>query len=224
MKRIGVGLVVLSVLMALSGCSTVDVIATGAKDSFETFSTFYQDQIVKIDSPRGYTVVSPGNQRFYMSTAPEETSQDLVFIMEAAPFITAGLDVNQLSEGYAYDAVNNTLRLTSDLGDKSLALKGDEGIVEFFSALTDTYRERVGYHAKLDHFGIDLGGGNMFEWAKDMDTNDKDMVFVLDPKPLVEAGLDPGNVEGWVFAEVEVMDANQKPILVEKLLGVYNLK
>ncbi len=52
-------------------------------------------------------------------------------------------------------------------------------------------RGSISYHMALDHYGVALGGGNMFEWAKDLGANDKDIVFVLDPEPLIAAGVDP---------------------------------
>jgi hypothetical protein len=64
----------------------------------------------------------------------------------------------------------------------------------------------------------------MFEWAKDLSTNDKDIVFVLDPGPFIAAGVDPGRIEGWVFAKVPVMDASGKPVEVDKILKPYDLE
>jgi hypothetical protein len=63
----------------------------------------------------------------------------------------------------------------------------------------------------------------MFEWAKDMSTNDKDIVFVLNPEPFIKAGVDPNKIEGWAFAKVTVDDANGKPIEVDKILKPFNI-
>jgi len=90
--------------------------------------------------------------------------------------------------------------------------------------LVELKRDAIGYHSALDHYGVDLGNGNAFEWAKDMSTNDKDIVFVLDPKVLTDAGVDPTKVEGWVFAKVKTMDANDKPIEVDKFLKPFSLQ
>jgi len=62
----------------------------------------------------------------------------------------------------------------------------------------------------------------MFEWAKDLSTNDKDIVFVLNPEPFLAAGVDPNDVEGWVFAKVPV-DVDGKPAEVDKLLKPFDL-
>jgi len=70
---------------------------------------------------------------------------------------------------------------------------------------------------------VDLANGNMFEWAKDMSKNDKDIVFVLNPQVFIDAGVDPAKVEGWVFAKVEKEDENGKKIQVDKFLKPFDL-
>jgi hypothetical protein len=62
----------------------------------------------------------------------------------------------------------------------------------------------------------------MFEWASDMSTNDKDIVFVLNPEPLIAAGVDPNAVEGWTYSAVSV-DVDGKPTEVYKFLKAFDL-
>jgi hypothetical protein len=85
-------------------------------------------------------------------------------------------------------------------------------------------RGSIGYHGALDHYGVNLGNGNLFEWAKDLDKNDKDMVFVLNPEPFIRAGVNPNQVAGWVFAKVPVDDENGRPVEVDKLLKPFDLR
>ena len=87
-----------------------------------------------------------------------------------------------------------------------------------------TQRQRIGYHKKLDHYGIKLGGGNTVEWAKDISKNDKDIVWALNPAPFIAAGLNPAKVQGWLFAKVESKDAKGKTLVEDKLLKPFNLK
>jgi hypothetical protein len=84
-------------------------------------------------------------------------------------------------------------------------------------------REAIGYHEALDHYGIKLGEGNLFEWAKDDKTNDKDLVLVLNPEPFLAAGVDPALLTNWVFAKVEVMDEKGNSTQVDKFLSPYEL-
>ncbi|MDR1101588.1 MAG: hypothetical protein LBL34_04470 [Clostridiales bacterium] len=91
-------------------------------------------------------------------------------------------------------------------------------------------RENIGYHTAMDHYNIDLGDGNLFEWAKDVQTNgttgenqDKDVVFVLNPEPFIAAGVDPNNVDGWAYAQVSV-DINGTPTDIWKFLRPFDIR
>lgn len=86
----------------------------------------------------------------------------------------------------------------------------------------DVSRERLGYHAEMDHYNVNLDGA-MFEWAKDLAANDKDIVFALDPEPLIAAGADPEKVEGWTYAQVPVM-RDGKAAQVWKFLKIFDLQ
>jgi poly-D-alanine transfer protein DltD len=57
-----------------------------------------------------------------------------------------------------------------------------------------------------------------------MSTNDKVIVFVLNPEPFIKAGVDPAKVQEWVFAKVEVKNKEGKKELVDKFLKPFNLK
>jgi hypothetical protein len=77
---------------------------------------------------------------------------------------------------------------------------------------------------------VKLGDGNMFEWAKDMNTNgyddsvqDKDIVFVLNPETLASAGVDPEKVDGWAYAQIPI-EENGKTTEVWKLLKPFDLQ
>jgi hypothetical protein len=57
-----------------------------------------------------------------------------------------------------------------------------------FKKLISAGREYLGYHAEMDHYNLGFGDGNLFEWAKDLSANDKDIVFALNPEPLIAGG------------------------------------
>jgi poly-D-alanine transfer protein DltD len=57
-----------------------------------------------------------------------------------------------------------------------------------------------------------------------MKTNDKDIVFVLNPQPFIDAGVDPSALESWVFAKVETMDDSGKKIEVDKFLKPFDVE
>jgi hypothetical protein len=151
---------------------------------------------------------------------------DAEFVFDAAPFLAAGLDFSKLpsADGIKYEIEDGTFMLHFELGSAEFSPDAAKSMSATFAEVIKAERSRIGYHAALDHYGIALGGGNMFEWAKDMAANDKDIVFVLDPAPFIAAGADPANVAGWIFAKVEMMDDKGTKTLVDKLLKPYNLK
>jgi hypothetical protein len=141
--------------------------------------------------------------------------------LDAAPFIAAGLDPGKLPENFAY--YEGKIILGTKLGQEQLRYQGEATPLASYEHIVRLKRSSIGYHGALDHYGVSLGDGNLFEWAKDMGANDKDMVFVLNPEPFIAAGADPSRIEGWAFAKVTVDDANGKAVEVDKILKPFNL-
>ena len=106
-----------------------------------------------------------------------------------------------------------------------VAVKPESSPAESFAGLIDANRERIGYHFQLGHFGLDLGGGNLLEWARDSIANSLDLVFVLDPEVFLRAGVDKDKVDGWVFGSVIIHDAaSGRKVEVPKFLKPFNLR
>jgi hypothetical protein len=150
---------------------------------------------------------------------------DIEMTFDAAPFLAAGLDMSRLiaPEGIKYQIEDGRFMLHVELGQDLFGMDAKKSMDAVFAELLRTHRSAVGYHEKLDHYGIKLGGGNMFEWAKDMARNDKDIVWVLNPEPLTAAGVDPAKLTGWVYAKVEMKDDAGKTIFVDKFLKPFGL-
>lgn len=220
-------LIVTAVAMVLvftfTACQKTDVVGNVSKTSFEALITKIADKVVVDEQNNSWALTSPGGERFMWSKDLTGTS-DAAIEFDATPFINAGLDATKLpAEIYTYDQASNKIKIAAELGNSKAAAKADATALDSFKQLVDTAREAIGYHAKLDHYGVALGNGNMFEWAKDMSTNDKDMVFVLNPQPFIDAGVDTAKLTDWVFAKVPVMDENNKPIEVDKFLKPYEI-
>jgi len=64
----------------------------------------------------------------------------------------------------------------------------------------------------------------MFEWAQDVNSNDIDIVFVLNPMMLSEYGTDVSKIEGWVYTDVEMMNDDGEKVIEKKLLKPFNLE
>ncbi|MFV0518206.1 MAG: hypothetical protein ACK5MV_12490 [Aminipila sp.] len=196
------------IIFALTACSQTDVVANKAVTTFETVLNTDTSRVL-IDEDE-YALISPNNtERFSFN-------KNIAISFELAPFVDAGLDVTKLPSHIKVDGNN----LVISMENKDYSNKTTVNTV--FDELVKNNRDAIGYHAELDHFGVALGNGNMFEWAKDITTNDKDIVFVLDPQAFIDIGVDVENVDGWLFAKVKTMD-NGKKVEVNKLLKPYNI-
>ncbi len=223
MKKFILTAVALVSAAALTACgNTLDVIGSQSVKSFEAVVASLGDKVTEDTEFGGYSLLAPdGTARFLWSSDYSKTnSNDVQLVIDAQPFIDAGLDTAKLPEGML---AGDKLILGTELGDDALTYSDEVTPTAAYEQIVDNYRDSIKYHAALDHYGVALSGGNMFEWAKDMASNDKDIVFVLNPEVFLEAGVDPDKVEGWVFAKVETMDDMGKEIEVDKLLKPFDL-
>jgi hypothetical protein len=215
-----------AILALTLSCENLDVVA---KDSAASFAAMLEAS-GKPQSPGGgsaWALTAPdGSSRFIWSKNFKASSPyDVMVEVEAGPFIAAGLDPAKLGEGFT--VAGGLITVGQKLGNEEFSSGAQESPLSSFAEIVKLRRDVIGYHMALDHYGVNLGGGSVFEWAKDMSTNDKDIVFVLSPVPLVSAGLDPRKIpqsSGWLFAKVTVDDENGKPIEVDKILKPFNLR
>lgn len=195
-----------ALLLSFTACSQLDVVGN---DSVRAFDDLLQILPAEDDEYEWSISAPDGGAQFIWN------GESAAISVDAQPFIDAGLDISQLSNvgdgeiAYGVDFQSTGREKTTPLDD--------------YKRIKSIGRDSISYHMALDHYGVALGDGNMFEWAKDMSKNDKDTVFVLNPEPLINAGVDPNAVEGWVFAKVEV-EMNGKMVEVDKLLKPFDLK
>lgn len=229
--KFGVVLAISATSLGLASCAETDVVGQVAATSFDAVVARLGDKVGLSEEDPAWQITSPAGDRLLIAQDfarpnADGESPDFEIEFDAGPFVAAGLDVTMLpmSDTVRYMVEEGTFMLHFEWGDAPLkAASGGQGITATFRQVLATYRDRIGYHEKLDHYGFALGDGNMVEWAKDLATNDKDLVFVLNPEPLIAAGLDPAKLEGWVFAKVEVKDANGQTQQVDKLLRPFDL-
>lgn len=221
-KRVILMALSLTAIVGLSACNKLDVVGDTSIKSFDKVLSIDADRVRADDANGGFSIVSPdGEAKFIWSKDFGKTSPyDVQLVVNVKPFLDAGLDVSKLPEG---TVVDEKIIVGKDLGNESLTYSSDITPLESYKQIVKLYRNSIKYHIALDHFGIDLANGNMFEWAKDMSTNEKDMVFVLGPQVLIDAGVDPAKVQGWVYAKVPTMDAKGMKIEVYKFLKPFNL-
>lgn len=210
-------------LVTLTACNNkLDVVGKQSVKSFDAVINQLGSQVTEDTAFGGWSISAPDNTvRFVWSKDfSKTTALDAFLETDLQPFLDAGLDASKLPEG---TVVDNKIIVGTELGNDQPEYKGEITPLEAYKKIVEFRRDNIKYHTALDHYGIDLTGGNMFEWAKDMAKNDKDMVFVLNPQMFIDAGVNPDKVNGWVFAKVETMDENGKKIQVDKFLKPFEL-
>jgi hypothetical protein len=214
-----------AIAIAAAGCSVFDVVGKTAITTFQTLTERMGADIMLDAAADRWVLTSPGGQTFEWSLDFSGQGPDFRLSFDAGPYLEAGLDPAKLPpERYAFDPASGRLSLVFQAGSDSFAYSARPTPLDTFRKIVQTHRPIIGYHSALDHYGIALGDGNMFEWAKDMARNDKDVVFVLNPQPLIAAGVAPAKIRDWVFAKVPVKDASGRTVDVDKFLKPYDLQ
>jgi hypothetical protein len=213
----------LLLLTLAAACGNLDVVGKDSVNSFAKLLETIPQALSPDEMNGGWSLVSPDREaRFIWSkNYAKSPLHDVMIEFNAAPFIAAGLDVDKLPDTFA--VYEGKIMLGAKLGQEILKYSGEVTPLASYEQIVKLKRSAIGYHGALNHYGVNLSDGNLFEWAKDMSTNEKDMVFVLNPEPFINAGVDPEKIQGWAFAEVTVDDANGKPIQVNKILKPFNL-
>ena len=210
-------------LAALVSCGKLDVVGTGSVKSFDRVLQQIPQAVRPDDAKGGWSLTAPDNSvRFIWSrNYAESPLHDVMIEFDAAPFIAAGLDPQKLPGNLVFS--DGRITAGTKLGTERLTYSGEVTPLASYEQIVKLKRDSIGYHMAMDHYGVSLGDGNLFEWAKDMAANDKDLVFVLNPEPFLKAGVDPNRIDGWTFAKVTVDDENGKPIEVDKILKPFDL-
>ncbi|MDR1509628.1 MAG: hypothetical protein LBS53_08320 [Synergistaceae bacterium] len=204
-----------------------DLVGKAAIVSFSAVIETLEFPPVADDMDKVWVLTDPdGDAAFWWRReAKPDRMFDAYLCFDAEPFVNAGLDLDKLPDdmkGMLED--RGKLMLGKKLSDKPLVYDGAITPLSSFEQIVKLDRESIGYHSALDHYGITVAEGSLFEWAKDMSKNDKDIVFVVDPKIFIEAGVDPAKVEGWEYTKVPLEDARGRKFEAEKFLKPFDLK
>ncbi|MDR0648576.1 MAG: hypothetical protein LBF92_04515 [Synergistaceae bacterium] len=204
-----------------------DIVGQTAVTSFSAMLDALEFPPAADDEMGAWVLSDPdGNAAFWWrKSADDMQTYDTFVCFDAEPFINAGLDISKLPaemKGMLDD--RGKVMVGKKLSKGELKYDGEITPLSSFEQIVKLDRESIGYHAALDHYGITVADGSLFEWAKDMSKNDKDIVFVVDPKILTDAGVDPAKVEGWTYAKVPLEDARGRKFEAEKFLRPFDLK
>lgn len=172
--------------------------AGGDADVIKKYSRASFEKIYETCESQGYIAGNADNFTLGIDDGARfiKDGENVAISVDLQPYADAGLNLDLLPEEY----------------------KIQDGVLSFAEAYS---RTKLGFHSAMGHFGITFNGGS-FEWAQDILSNDKDIVFGLLPQPFIDAGVDPEKVEGWSYGEVE-MHKDGKTVKEFMFLKAYNL-
>ena len=204
------GVIVIASAITLSANPKLDVVANYAVESFESLG----EEI----GLRG------GNEQLYDVYSPDGTEafsygESVRLTVDPVWFIAAGFDPDKFGGEAAVE--DSRLTIISDHVE-GVVVTNDDNIFDTFEKVLRSNRHALEYHMDHDLFELHLGGGNTYRWAKDWRTNARGMTFVLNPQPLVEAGLEIENLEGWTFANINMMHGPERGQTVPRILKNYS--
>ena len=204
------GVIVITFAITLSANPKVDVVANYAVESFRSLG---EEIGLSGNDERLYDVYSPDGTEVF------SFGESVRLTIDTGWFAKAGFDPDKFGGEAAVE--DSRLTIISDHVEGVAAANGDN-IFDTFEKVLRSNRHALEYHMDHDLFELHLGGGNTYRWAKDWRTNTRGMTFVLNPKPLVEAGLETENLEGWTFANINMMHGPEKGQTVPRLLKNYS--
>jgi len=153
---------------------------------------------------------------------------NITMVADAASFIAAGLNVAKLENAVEHNLNPGNVSISFDTPGFNMmnAWEQDTDIKQFAWALGSLKEYLVTLE---DRYYIDLGdslnmrGGALFAWAKDLTAGESDIVFAINPEPLIAVGVDPAKVEGWDYIQIPVSQDGEE-ILAYQFVKVFGIK
>ena len=156
-------------------------------------------------------------------------NKEISMLVNSRPFVDAGLDISELEKNDAIKIDNNMKEMVFTLSEQSAPYSMKETAILQFEENLRYLREYTNYNKETDHYTLEMGNNSIIAWARDMEENKTskeeqmdDIMFLLDPDPIIEAGADPRNIEGWEYLEMSII-LKGVPTKKHMFVKAYNL-
>ncbi|NTW72899.1 MAG: hypothetical protein HGA49_11755 [Eubacteriaceae bacterium] len=197
--------VVLAMIFIFTGCSSGDSINKAAVDNFEKL--FNGKNVNFSFEIERWTLLSTDGDVLAFDSNSSFMEFDL------SPFLKAGLEPSKLSKEFIVDTKNNRLRIEKVYGTEGSM--EDKDLLPMLAELLDHYPDQLAYHKEMGRYGLKIGKNAGFEWAVNPEDSKDDIVFILDPKDIVQAGADPEKIEGFKYTMVELDNGSKEYKLIK---------
>lgn len=211
-KRINL-MVFLVVALVLAGCQrtiTGNDVADKGLNAFNNIVSTYPENKGFHSALQHWGFALPTGEKFEWSKDMSANKADFAMVLLADPLVEAGLDIEKLDKDvWLYEPAGtddmgeempNRLIKPYNVSDKKEVGNGSE---DSMRRLLKADTSMIKYNEEQKNYSLFFGNNNEVQWTEELGTNDADMIFVLEAKPLVDAGLDIDKLDGsgWTFSE-----------------------
>ena len=217
-------------LFAAAGCErpqTGDSRADLALQAFNTIIKEHPSRKSYHNELKHWGLALSGGDKFEWIKDASANKIDFAMVLEAAPFIKAGLDVNLL-EGSPYvfkpsateqgKVVPDLLIYPFNVSDEKEIAQGSEDAMR---RLLKQDPSLVAYDSEGKYYSLRFQEGFEARWAEQPGPDKPEMVFVIAAEPLIVAGVDVSRLaaSGWEYQGPEGDSAG-----AGRLIREYSLK
>jgi hypothetical protein len=209
-KAIIISAILVAVALTATGCGNkgnVDETKVKASESFVNIIKENKDDVGFHSELSHWGLKLPTGEKFEWTKDTSANEIDFAMVIPADPFTKAGLDVTKLdSKDLVFQAAANEGGMETpnllikpyNLSDKKQNSNGSE---DAFKRLLKVQEVPVTYDSTAKKYVLDVEKNYKVMWTETLGQGTSDMVFVIDAKPLMDAGVDLDKIsqEGWKY-------------------------
>jgi len=214
----------LAAALFLTSCASWDLLGIGAAEAFERVMED-ADEVWDEEEETflGWQLYMPGADTFLFLYG-DYWPLDIALAVDYRPFRDAGFaGFRHIEDGiispYGHIWIGASFEIDA-------AGQTDEMTPRAAFEQILSYRpELIAYHDTGHHYMLHFGdSGHMIMFARDISTQEAGMVFMLNPQPFINAGVDVRNVSGWHFGPHETMTIRGQNVTMDFLVKTFDLR
>lgn len=194
-----------------------------AAKAFSLIVDAIPDMIEDDTSHNGWTLkmMSDDIRFIWSKDSSKSLLYDVAIAFDIQPFIDSDIHVNKLTSNYSIH--NNELIVGLNYGKNIFSYEDEVTPLTSMEKIIENYSDKISFDSDSNQYSIDLGNGNLFIWSQDIYNSENDVMFVLNPEPLIKAGVNIEKVEGWDYSSlsdyIKSKDSDSK-----KFIKAFNIK
>ncbi|MDF2945378.1 MAG: hypothetical protein K0S51_57 [Bacillales bacterium] len=201
-NKLGITLMTFALSATLIACNNDTKSSEDKGNNVESATTDFKNIVNKYPKKIGFHkelnhwgIELDKGEKFEWTKDMSSNAADFAIVTKAEPFISAGLDVNKLGNGWLFKKAEedtpDLLIRPYDVSDRN----------KFSSGSSDAMRVILKFKPEVltkddTHNIVTLGEGFEVRWAEEIGKTNADFMFRLNSTELVEAGLDLDKLEG----------------------------